>query len=68
METLDSFRVPLRWLPTELQLSDSLTKIMKDEVLIDFMDTGCLELPLVSNWTDFKAHLNPVKHHNQETC
>ena len=48
-DTCRAYKLPIRWIPTELMLADGLTKIMKGEKLRQTINEGYLELPLVDS-------------------
>ena len=55
VDTCEALTVPLRWVPTELQLADGMTKIMRHELLKSIMRGQHLQLPLLDNrqrWKD----------------
>ena len=49
------YKLPVRWVPTELMLADALTKIMTGEKLRETLQEGYLQLPFVDGrqaWRD----------------
>ena len=53
-ECVTALTMPLRWVPTEIQLAGGLAKVCRGDALKNLMSTGRLQLPLVDTRQKWK--------------
>ena len=59
-----SMTAPMRWVPTELQLADEMTKICTTQLVRAVMESGMLQLPLVDSrqrWLELQQNQRKVQ-------